>query len=541
MWDAHDDEEAWWRAETSRRALRRQELRAEADPERRAQRIHADLMLCSRDFLYWAQNYAWMYDPTQADPVRRKVPFVAWPRQREFILWLDERTAAGEMAVVPKGRELGVTWICLFRLFWAWRFESGFSALLGSRKQELVDRRGDFDSLFEKLRWLLLQQPEHLHPGRHIANHCLLKHQDLGSELVGEATNPAFGQGKRRRVALIDEAARVDPNVFQSTWLALETAAHSVWLVYNPGAKGHLTYELHHGEHAVDRRLIFEMDWTTDPRRGDDWKRSKLRPQGRLTPEEFASAHECQYGYVRTGKIWDVRWDDIEYHADDPAWRDRSERVRQVAPQVAGWDFGSGASALVCLFGLLELGDRPILWIDQERIWQQTSWRTAGADVHAASALYGGRPLHFGDPAGKAKESDQKSWETNLRSAGVPLFCLDAWFNTRDGIEWGFKWVQSMLDEGRLRVHRRCRYLRSCLESWRRDIPEGLTVDVISRAYIGPRHDEYSHGGHALRYLWGGAALLLAQERRRGQSSGADVPSVPQGATAQILSALQRR
>ena len=117
--------------------------------------------------------------------------------------------------------------------------------------------------------------------------------------------------------------------------------------------------------------------------------------------------------------------------------------------------------------------------------------------------------MHFGDPSGKSKESDQSCWESNLRSGGVPITCLPGYYQTRDGIEWMIKAVQVMLDNERIRIHQRCSYLWECIEHWRRDVPSGMEIDWVSRAYIQPRKDVYSHGANALMYLVAGANLAM--------------------------------
>jgi hypothetical protein len=79
------------------------------------------------------------------------------------------------------------------------------------------------------------------------------------------------------------------------------------------------------------------------------------------------------------------------------------------------------------------------------------------------------------------------------------------------------KQVQLWLDDGRLLIHRRCQYLWSCLESWSWNIPEGAEVDELSRTYIGPRKDVYSHGSNALMYLVAGVSNVIVSTRRREQ------------------------
>ncbi|HEX7999577.1 MAG TPA: hypothetical protein VF528_14415 [Pyrinomonadaceae bacterium] len=74
-------------------------LRTEADKEREKEK--------SRDTLYWFNNYAWGYDPRSALKV---VPFYPYPRQEQYLLWLDETVLDKQTSgVVEKSRDEGAT------------------------------------------------------------------------------------------------------------------------------------------------------------------------------------------------------------------------------------------------------------------------------------------------------------------------------------------------------------------------------------------------------------------------------------------------
>lgn len=503
----------WWhRLEMNRRRLRLQALLAIEDPEAKKATLRAEIALCRMDPCHWIDNYGFMEDPKQTDPERRKVPAVLWPGQRKLVEFLmsglnEEASARNQTLprLVIKGRELGVSWTAQLLIYNLLREEPGFKAKLGSRKEPLVD--GDDDSLFEKLRFVHGCQPDFLKAPIRFrflrAKNLLTK-----GEVTGEATNPGFARGGRRRVMLIDEFAHIEPAQLQARiWTAIQSVASTLWLVSSGNGPGNKFAEL---LEKLPADCVMEMPWQTDPRRDEEWRREQLK---NMTEEEFAQEHEARIVVMRSGRVFTARKPIVEYWDDEASFLALGQ-PRKRFPLIGGWDFGSGGSLLVCLFAMIDLRGAPTIWIDQDLTWAQTAWRTAAADAKQVMARYGsGRHLHFGDPAGRQRESDQSSWERNLQAAGIPLICFDDAANTREGTEWAIKQTQALLADGRLRIHRRCEYLWSCIENWRREVPDGMQLDYVSRSYIPPRHDVYSHGGKALLYLISGILKAIASIR----------------------------
>lgn len=80
------------------------------------------------------------------------LPCVLFQRQREFIAWLHERFQTKTSAPVEKSRDSGATWMSAAFAVWVWLFHPGSTVGFGSRKEILVDRAGDLQSIFEKIR-----------------------------------------------------------------------------------------------------------------------------------------------------------------------------------------------------------------------------------------------------------------------------------------------------------------------------------------------------------------------------------------------------
>jgi hypothetical protein len=490
----------------------------------------ADVELCRRDFWHWLSHYGWLYNPHETDePARRQVPFVPWDSQRGLMSWLLERMEAGQEALVPKSRKIGVTWLVLHYLWWAHRFQRGFTALIGSRKEMLVDESGNMDSLFGKLRWLAGLQPSWLRPGpRYVDKHLLLADPDMETELAGESTNEGFGQGGRRTIVFIDEAGKVETRVMRLIWTAIESVARSVWIVFNPPPlASHFVWQVRMEAHPS---RVYPMTWQADPTRPDDFKERTIRPRGRLTEGEFAEQYECQAGAVIQGRVWPVSVPELLYGEGHP----EIERIRQTSPLLGGMDFGSSLiSRSVWLLALLEKSTPWRLWIEWDLSWIQAAWPQIAADVRRTLAGYPPRNFMgtFYDPAGRQTESTGKSWVLNLAQAGLLFRDLQAhvdatetrWkLNTTEWIAWSARWLLTFMDSGQIRVHERCRYLRQCITDYRYNVPLGMNPLDHAAAARGPVKDDASHGADALRHLFTGAFYEIERERAAGRRGPED-------------------
>lgn len=144
------------------------------------------------------------YDPRNAGAgFPTLMPFVLFPRQVELIQWLHGQVNEQESGLVEKCRAMGVTWVCCayaVRL-WLWLFVSGTSVGFGSRKEMLVDRLGDPDSIFEKMRILLRNLPARLLPdgfsGVEHSHFMWIVNPVNNATITGEAGDN-IGRGGRR-------------------------------------------------------------------------------------------------------------------------------------------------------------------------------------------------------------------------------------------------------------------------------------------------------------------------------------------------------
>ena len=549
------DRSLWWHLEVRRRLARNEllaKLYASKDPADRAT-IAAERALCRRDIRYWMDQYLWVRSPQEMDldlgnesdgnPFAATTPVVLWPRQRELVEWVLGRLRDGRVGVVPKSREMGVSWLLVAICYALGSHLRGFSSLFLSRVERLVDDTSERDrkraagagggggsstaSLFGKLDFIHRWQPPWLRPRVELPRHPMsFRFLDTDGLISGESTNRGAGRGDRRSIVVLDEMAAMDVGDQESIWRSLASVTKTRIAVFTPGLPWCKAEKL---RTALPAEAVFELDWDADPRRDAEWKRKQIEDLGSL--DDFLTEYGMAPIVPSAGRVWrDVTSQAVSYREGDILGIEPDARSRW---QVFGsWDFGSGPSDLVCFLWLLEFrGGDFHLWLDQEFTWRSEKWADAASEVleelRARYAIYG---VHFGDPSGVNRESDQESWITNLQSGGIPIVALPGSANTQSQREWQIKKVGALLGNGTMRIHQRCTYALECVERWTRHLAAGQTVESSSVLYIPPRHDRYSHGGTAICFGVAGLLPVVAELIHGGIPATTDYsyqPSAP--------------
>jgi len=504
-------------------------------PDEQAWAKGQDYAACASDVLYWIRNYGLITNPKSPDPESRKLPLILWPRQVELVERALHAKANQETLVVNKAREIGASWLMLHLVAHAWMFEPGFSAHLGSRKEELVDNR-TLDSLFGKLRWVIEHQPAHLlSRDDYDDTNARLIHRRNGSEVTGESTNEGWGRSARKTVLFLDEFAHVEPALQDRIWTGIESVSGCKWVVSTPNGKGN---KFHFLSLMLPEEKRITLDWQTDPRRDYAWFEARLLENGGdLSWDEREQEHACSFAGVSGHRI--LKFDRAKAEFGD---EDLPIRARETFMVAGAMDFGSGPSFTVLLLGIIDWGDPPEappnVWIDRELYWERKpSWEVA-KDGRAALMEYGGKRVVVGDPAGKAKEHDQESWESSLQGAGLPVYCLPSQFNDHYTIGKTIQELGQGLERGWVRIHReRCKVLLEACEQWEWDLPRGIPLELVNRAEIKPKKDHWSHFGDAARYLVG---FVLRSLQPKTVVTGPHPEVAPKAKVATIAGELKR-
>lgn len=152
----------------------------------------------------------WMDTYNPRKKTDKWMPFVFFWRQQEFITFLHELRTDGESGLVEKCRDAGATWLACGYTIWSWLFIDNDAIGWGSRKQDLVHKLGDPDSIFEKMFAILRRLPECFLPSgfsfdKH-ATFMRLINPENGSIVSGEAGDK-IGRGGRKSMYFKDESA----------------------------------------------------------------------------------------------------------------------------------------------------------------------------------------------------------------------------------------------------------------------------------------------------------------------------------------------
>lgn len=293
------------------------------------------LRQAAADQIFFIDNFVWTYDPR----LKMRLPMVLWPRQRAYVEFVEQRVAAGEEFVTEKSRDVGVTYMHAMIAVQHWRFDHGYKTTFCANKLDLVDERGNPDSIFEKIRMIVdglpdWVRPKGFNPARHAKEGALINPQN-GNVIIGEGGDNA-GRGGRSTLYIVDEAAHVDRA--DSVNAATSANARSRGWTSSVNGNGNLFYRF---AHDGDRQ-VFRFHWRDDPRKDDAWAAKKKRD---LTPVVFAQEFDLDYGASIEGLAIPMAWVEAarELFRRMP---DEVERCRTIKG-VAGWDVGGGKAESV--------------------------------------------------------------------------------------------------------------------------------------------------------------------------------------------------
>lgn len=217
----------------------------------------------------FVNDWGMTFDPRNAEiGLPTTIPFVLFPRQKEFLDWLLARWKSREDGLVEKSRDMGVTWLCVAFSVWLLLFWDGTVTGFGSRKEEYVDKIGDPKSIFEKIRKFIDLLPEEFHPvGWDSKKHAPFMraiNPETEAAIVGEAGDN-IGRGNRTSIYFKDESAFYEhPDAIDA---ALSQTSNVKIDVSTPNGAGNPFYRKRHG----GKIPVFVFDWREDPRKDARW------------------------------------------------------------------------------------------------------------------------------------------------------------------------------------------------------------------------------------------------------------------------------
>lgn len=260
----------------------------------------------------------WMdtFDPRKV--TGKWMPFVFFARQSEMVQFLEDCRTTSRSGLMEKCRDAGATWLSCAYSVWAFLFIDDMSIGWGSRKESLVDKLGDADSIFEKMRLLLSRLPRIFMPKawrpREHATYMKLINPDNGATISGEAGDN-IGRGGRKSIYFVDEAAHIErPEKIEAALGDNTNVRIDISSVNGLGNPFHRTREAGYDwypQHDApsNATLVFVMDWSHHPAKTQEWydaRKAKAVHQG--MQHIFAQEVDRDYSAAISNTIITFEW-----------------------------------------------------------------------------------------------------------------------------------------------------------------------------------------------------------------------------------------
>ncbi len=229
------------------------------------------------------------------------IPFLLFEKQEEFVntvidCWKNQRPL-----IVEKSRDMGVTWLCVATFCSLAIFNHGAVFGFGSRKEELVDKLGDLDSILEKGRVFLANLPREFRGGwsrEKNSKQKLITIPETSSIIKGESGNN-IGRGGRATGYCLDESAHVEQAKLIEASLSQTTNFRMD--VSTPCGMGNVFAQ----KRFSGKYQVFTFHWRNDPRKDDAWYH---RQQLNLDPITLAQEIDLDYSGSVDGVLIPSAW-----------------------------------------------------------------------------------------------------------------------------------------------------------------------------------------------------------------------------------------
>ena len=240
----------------------RLELRAnfKARASKPGKRRDAQIEIMRKDTVWFINTYGYTVDPRDAhSPLK---PFLLFPIQEDLVRFFETNYYDGNWAILEKSRDVGATWILSAVMVKHWLFTPNFKGAVGSRKAHLVDRVGDPDCIFEKIRLFIKNLPDWLIPvgWEHVSKTGLVANPQNGATITGESGD-SIGRGGRSGLYFLDESAFIERS--QKVMSALSANTNCLIQVSTPNGLDNAFYR-YVSEGKIPK---FRIHWKDDPRK----------------------------------------------------------------------------------------------------------------------------------------------------------------------------------------------------------------------------------------------------------------------------------
>lgn len=338
----------------------------------------------------WMDTYDPRKSPTNAQIEMRGekwMPFVFFKRQMDVIKFFESCSRDQESGLVEKCRDFGLTWLACAYSVWRWLFIRNDAIGWGSRKESLVDRPGDPDSIFEKMRLILKRLPGIWMPKdfnwRVNSTFMKLMNPENGAVIAGESGDN-IGRGGRKSIMFLDEAAHLErPEKIEAALGDNTNVRIDISSVNGLGNVFHRRRE--HGivwtpDTEIPRGYVrvFIADWRDHPLKTEEWyKTRKARYEREGMAHIFAQEVDRNYSAAVSNVVIPYEWiqEAVDAHLKVPYFAEAVEDHK--GEFIAGLDVADDGI------------DRNALSIREWVIWRSVEeWGERDPGVTARKAIF---------------------------------------------------------------------------------------------------------------------------------------------------------
>lgn len=246
------------------------------------------------------------------------MPFIMFPRQHELIRFIFALMEFQGNGLIEKSRDMGATWVCGAISLWFAIFRKGTRIGWGSRKADLVDRIGDMDSIFEKMRFMVRSLPTFLLPhGFNIDSsmgYMKIIVEAKDASITGESGDD-IGRGGRTLMYFKDESAHyvhpetIEASLGENTRIQIDiSSVNGLGNVFHTTRENGVVWEVGMPIRR-DCANVFIMDWHDHPDKSEQWyndRKAYYTSKGLL--HKFAQEIDRNYAASVEGVIIPYDW-----------------------------------------------------------------------------------------------------------------------------------------------------------------------------------------------------------------------------------------
>lgn len=338
----------------------------------------------------WMDTYDPRKSPTNANPALRGekwMPFVFFKRQKDVIDFFESCSHDQTSGLVEKCRDFGLTWLACGYSVWRWLFIKNDAIGWGSRKETLVDKPGDPDSIFEKIRLMLKRLPRIWLPagfswGRN-STYMKLLNPENGAIIAGEAGDN-IGRGGRRSCMFLDEAAhlerpeKIEAALGDNTNVRIDiSSVNGVGNVFHRRRENGVIWSPDVKDYPFGFVRVFVADWRDHPLKTQEWYDArKARYEREGMAHIFAQEVDRNYAAAVSNTVIPYQWveSSIDAHIKLPWFAEALEAHKD--DWYAGLDVAD------------EGNDRNALTLRQWVIWRDVQeWGERDPGISARKAV----------------------------------------------------------------------------------------------------------------------------------------------------------